>query len=163
MAFTQSPSVSNNPKIPTYVLFDFCSEDTRHKTQVTCQKTQPHITDTNDTRHKTHTHALSWSLPKHNVAKRYFYRNYVRTEGFPELRVMIHIDSHIPMPSACGCDLWFIYQNILLVFSFVLLFCRHCFVFATGVITFLCLYFSCFLFEVDNYLLKSVKCLEGVG
>ena len=32
MAFTQSPSVSNNPKIPTYVLFDFCSEDTRHKT-----------------------------------------------------------------------------------------------------------------------------------
>ena len=43
----------------------------------TCQKTQ----DTNDTRH---THALSWSLPKHNVAKRYFYRNYVRTEGFPE-------------------------------------------------------------------------------
>ena len=84
MAFTQSPSVSNNPKIPTYVLFDFCSEDTRHKSHARRHKTQPHITDTNDTRHKTRTHALSWSLPKHNVAKRYFYRNYVRTEGFPE-------------------------------------------------------------------------------
>ena len=146
-----------------YLIFAVKTQDTSHMPEDTRHNLISQTQMTQDTRH---THALSWSLPKHNVAKRYFYRNYVRTEGFPEGddTYWFPYSNAVGVCNAhCACDLWFIYQNILLVFSFVLLFCRHCFVFATGVITFLCLYFSSFLFEVDNYLLKSVKCLEGVG